>query len=60
MPIWLRKFTYQKIKDRFEKKNQQVDEQNNIINQNNAERKMAQPYSPKSNNSYKSNIKSPT
>lgn len=34
-PIWLRNFTYKRIEERFKKKNDEVEKQNNIISSNN-------------------------
>ena len=57
MPIWLRKFTYNKIEEHYKKKNAQIDEQNNMLTADNAGEKMKQ--SPQVNNLYNVNIKAP-
>jgi len=57
MPIWLRKFTYNRIQKRFEKKNEEADKQNGILTAQNAAEKMAKP--PTTLNSYTTNTKAP-
>jgi len=58
MPIWLRRFTYKRIEERFKKKNDQVDQQNNVINAETAMKKIAS--APNVNNLYTtSNNKAP-
>jgi hypothetical protein len=57
MPIWLRKFTYKKIEERFKKKNEELDAQNNLLTADNAATKMLN--APQVNNLYTANIKAP-
>ena len=54
-PIWLRKFTYKRIIERYKKKSEQIDDQNGIITNETATKKMSQP--PQVNNSYTTHIK---
>lgn len=39
MPIWLRRFTYEKIKEHFEKQQEAIDKQNNIMTAKNFDKK---------------------
>jgi len=39
MPIWLRKFTFNKIKEHFEKQNEEVEKQQNMLNNKQSARK---------------------
>jgi hypothetical protein len=34
-PIWLRNFTYKRIEERFKKKNEAIEAQNNVVSANN-------------------------
>jgi len=44
MPIWLRKFTFNKIKEHFEKQNEEVEKQQNMLNnKQNAKKELARP-----------------
>jgi hypothetical protein len=43
MPVWLRNFTYNKIEEFYRKKNEQADEQNNIITNTTNLDKIAKP-----------------
>ena len=43
MPIWLRNFTYKKIEEFYRKKNEQVEEQNNVISNTTKTDKIARP-----------------
>lgn len=53
-PIWLRNFTYKKIEERFRKKNEAADEQNNVITNTTKTSNIAKP--PISNNQYTSTV----
>jgi hypothetical protein len=39
MPIWLRKFTFNKIKEHFEKQNEENEKQQNMLNNKQSARK---------------------
>lgn len=43
MPVWLRNFTYKKIEEFYKKKNEQIDEQNNVISNTTKTDKIAKP-----------------
>ena len=43
MPIWLRNFTYKKIEEFYRKKNEQIEEQNNVISNTTKTDKIAKP-----------------
>jgi hypothetical protein len=43
MPIWLRNFTYKKIEEFYRKKNEQAEEQNNVISNTTKTDKIAKP-----------------
>lgn len=45
MPIWLRKFTFNKLKEFYDKEQEAIDKQNNIINPNNPN-ELAKPNIP--------------
>ena len=44
MPIWLRNFTYKKIEEYYQKKNEQIDESQNIITDTTKIEKISQPH----------------
>jgi hypothetical protein len=44
MPIWLRRFTFNKIKEHFEKQNEENEKQQNMLNnKQNARKEIARP-----------------
>jgi hypothetical protein len=44
MPIWLRKFTFNKIKEHFDKKNEEAEKQQNMLkNKQNTQKEIARP-----------------
>ena len=44
MPLWLRKFTFNKIKEHFDKQNEEAEKQQNILNnKQNAQKELARP-----------------
>lgn len=44
MPIWLRRFTFNKIKEHFDKQNEETEKQNNIIsNQSSTGKEISRP-----------------
>jgi hypothetical protein len=44
MPIWLRKFTFNKIKEHFDKQNEETEKQQNMLkNKQNAQKEIARP-----------------
>lgn len=43
MPIWLRKFTFEKIKKHFEEQKEAIDKQNKILNPDKDFNKVAKP-----------------
>ena len=44
MPLWLRKFTFNKIKEHFDKQNEENEKQRNmLINQQNSKKELARP-----------------
>jgi len=49
MPVWLRNFTYKKIEEFYRKKNEQVEEQNNVISNTTKTDKIARPSVPPQN-----------
>lgn len=53
-PIWLRNWTYKRIEERFKKKNEEVEAQNNVITNTTNTQKLAKP--PQSNNVYNSKV----
>jgi len=48
MPIWLRTFTFNKLKEFYDKEQEQVDAQNNILNNKNVA-EIARPNIPQTN-----------
>jgi hypothetical protein len=48
MPIWLRTFTYNKLKEHYDKEQAQIDEQNNILTNKNVN-EIARPNIPQAN-----------
>jgi len=42
MPIWLRKFTFNKIKEYYDKQNEEAEKQQNIL-KNNSSKELARP-----------------
>lgn len=57
MPIWLRNFTFKKIKEWYDKEQEQADAQNNQLTNKSASNQVARPNIPQAN-SY--NAKVPT
>jgi len=44
MPIWLRKFTFNKIKEHFDKQNEEAEKQQNMLNnKKNSSKEIARP-----------------
>jgi hypothetical protein len=44
MPIWLRRFTFNKIKEHFDKQNEEAEKQQNMLNnKQNAHKEIARP-----------------
>ena len=43
MPIWLRRFTFNKIKEHYEKQNEEAEKQQNMLNNKNDKSKIARP-----------------
>jgi hypothetical protein len=44
MPLWLRRFTFNKIKEHFDKQNEENEKQRNmLINQQNPKKELARP-----------------
>jgi hypothetical protein len=44
MPIWLRKFTFNKIKEHFDKQNEEAEKQQNMLkNKQNAQKEISRP-----------------
>jgi len=54
MPIWLRNFTYKKIEEYYRKKNEAVEEQENIISNTTNIDKISKPQI--SNNQYTTKV----
>jgi hypothetical protein len=48
MPIWLRTFTFNKLKEHYDKKQEQIDEQNNMLT-NKSVNEIARPNIPQTN-----------
>jgi hypothetical protein len=48
MPIWLRKFTFNKMKEFYDKKQEAADKQNNQLT-NNSGKELARPNIPQAN-----------
>ena len=48
MPIWLRKFTFNKLKEWYDKEQEAVDKQNNQLT-NTSNKELARPNIPQSN-----------
>jgi hypothetical protein len=42
MPIWLRRFTYETLREHYEKQNEQAEKQQNILNNKNS-KEVARP-----------------
>jgi hypothetical protein len=53
-PIWLRNFTYKKIEERYRKKNEAIEEQNNIVTNTTKVSNISKP--PSSINQYNSKV----
>ena len=49
MPIWLRHFTFKKIKEWYDKEQEQMDAQNNQLTNQNAHKQLARPNIPQAN-----------
>lgn len=43
MPIWLRKFTFHKIKEHYDKQNEEAEKQQNLLKNKNDKPKVARP-----------------
>jgi hypothetical protein len=44
MPIWLRKFTFNKLKEHFDKQNEEAEKQQNMLNnKQNATKEISRP-----------------
>jgi hypothetical protein len=44
MPIWLRKFTFNKIKEHYDKQNEEAEKQQNMLkNKQNSHKEIARP-----------------
>jgi len=44
MPIWLRKFTFNKIKEHYDKQNEEAEKQQNMLNnKKNSSKEIARP-----------------
>jgi hypothetical protein len=44
MPIWLRKFTFHKIKEHYDKQNEEAEKQQNLLNnKQNSSKEVARP-----------------
>jgi len=44
MPIWLRRFTFNKLKEHFDKQNEEAEKQQNMLNnKQNATKEIARP-----------------
>ena len=56
MPIWLRTFTFNKLKEHYDKEQAQIDEQNNILTNKNVN-EIARPNIPQAN-TYNANVPS--
>jgi hypothetical protein len=51
MPIWLRRFTFNKIKEHFDKQNEEAEKQQNQLNNKTSAKDIARPnIHPKSQN----------
>jgi hypothetical protein len=51
MPIWLRRFTFNKIKEHFDKQNEEAEKQQNQLNNKTSAKDIARPnIQPKSQN----------
>ena len=48
MPIWLRTFTFNKLKEHYDKEQEQIDEQNNMLTNQNIN-EIARPNIPQAN-----------
>ncbi len=48
MPIWLRTFTFNKLKEHYDKEQAQIDEQNNMLTNKNVN-EIARPNIPQTN-----------
>ena len=49
MPIWLRHFTFKKIKEWYDKEQEQMDAQNNQLTNQNAHKQLVRPNIPQAN-----------
>lgn len=57
MPVWLRNFTYKKIEEYYRKKNEAIEEQENIITSTTKQiPKITTPNIPQTNNNYISKV----
>jgi hypothetical protein len=44
MPIWLRRFTFNKIKEHYDKQNEEAEKQQNMLkNKQNSQKELARP-----------------
>jgi len=53
-PIWLRNWTYKRIEERFKKKNEEAEAQNNVVSNTTNPQKIAKP--PQSQNTYSTKV----
>jgi predicted double-glycine peptidase len=43
MPIWLRRFTFETLKEHFEKQNKEAEKQQNMLKNNNKSKDISRP-----------------